>query len=260
MIFTLLFLWGTFFQCPSQSLANEKMVKIKGGNYSPFFDRSKDGKEKPTVVSPFYLDITPVTNDDYLKFVLTNKKWQRNNTKKIFADARYLNHWTGNLTFKKEDKNKAVRNVSWFAANSYCESLGKELPTILQWEFVAAADEKQPFASNTESYKNKILKWYARPSIDALPEVQKGKKNYWGVYDMHELQWEWTLNFNTALVTGESRADGSVDRQRFCGSGSLGAKDKLDYGAFMRFGFRSSLKGNYTVANLGFRCARKDKQ
>ena len=40
----------------------------------------------------------------------------------------------------------------------------------------------------------------------------------------------------------------------FCGSGSIGVSDATDYPAFMRYALRSSLKANYTVENVGFRC------
>ena len=39
-------------------------------------------------------------------------------------------------------------------------------------------------------------------------------------------------------------------------SGAAGARDFTDYPAFMRTAVRSSLKANYTVPNVGFRCAR----
>jgi formylglycine-generating enzyme required for sulfatase activity len=90
---------------------------------------------------------------------------------------------------------------------------------------------------------------------DALPPVRSTFRNVFGIWDMHGLVWEWVSDFNTALVTGESRADSGLDRQLFCGSGSSGASDFSDYAAFMRYAYRSSLRGNYTVANLGFRCA-----
>ena len=67
--------------------------------------------------------------------------------------------------------------------------------------------------------------------------------------------WEWTSDFNSAIVTGDARSDTGLERQLFCGAGSLGAKDPSNYPAFMRFGFRSSLKAGYAIHNLGFRCA-----
>ena len=43
----------------------------------------------------------------------------------------------------------------------------------------------------------------------------------------------------------------------FAGRGfGQGAKKVEDFPAFMRYGFRSSLKADYCVHNLGFRCAK----
>jgi sulfatase modifying factor 1 len=77
-----------------------------------------------------------------------------------------------------------------------------------------------------------------------------------GFFDLHGLVWEWTSDFNSAIVTGDARGDTGLDRQLFCGAGSAGAKDTGNFPAFMRYGFRSSLKAPYTVHNLGFRCAK----
>ena len=74
--------------------------------------------------------------------------------------------------------------------------------------------------------------------------------------DLHGLVWEWTSDFNSAIVTGDARGDTGLERNLFCGAGSLGAKDTGNFPAFMRFGMRSSLKASYTVHNLGFRCAK----
>lgn len=235
------------------------MVQVAAGIYTPFFERSKDGERSITTIDSFMLDETPVTNAQYLEFVKTHLDWRRSKVKGIFAEANYLNHWQTDMYFDDKIKNQAVRHVSWFAAMNYCEAQGKELPTVLQWEYVGSADQDSSFAIGTPEYREKILKWYSRPTSNNMPDVGQGTANFWGVKDMHGLQWEWTLDFNTSLVTGESREDSILDKNKFCGSGSLNAKDKLDYGAFMRFGFRSALKGNYTVANLGFRCAKAIK-
>ena len=58
------------------------------------------------------------------------------------------------------------------------------------------------------------------------------------------------------MITGDARDDLGLDRQLFCGSGAEGTKDRRNFPAFMRYGFRSSLKASYTVHNLGFRCVK----
>jgi formylglycine-generating enzyme required for sulfatase activity len=86
--------------------------------------------------------------------------------------------------------------------------------------------------------------------------VGSGQPNYFGVRDLLSLVWEWVDDFNTALVTGESRADTGLERTLFCGAGAAGARDLENYPAFMRAGMRSSLRASYVVPNLGFRCAQ----
>jgi sulfatase modifying factor 1 len=73
---------------------------------------------------------------------------------------------------------------------------------------------------------------------------------------MHGLIWEWVDDFNSSFVTGESREDSSFNKDMFCGAGSLSSTDKENYAAYMRFAFRSSLKGKNAVWNLGFRCVK----
>ncbi|MEO6243867.1 MAG: SUMF1/EgtB/PvdO family nonheme iron enzyme, partial [Opitutaceae bacterium] len=101
-----------------------------------------------------------------------------------------------------------------------------------------------------------VLAWFTRPTPHPLPDAGLGRPNFFGARDLLDLVWEWVDDFNTSMVTGESRADTGLERDLFCGAGAAGARDPSDYAAFMRAGFRSSLRANYNVPNLGFRCAR----
>ncbi|MBL0339868.1 MAG: formylglycine-generating enzyme family protein [Bacteroidetes bacterium] len=227
------------------------MVFIKGGIYAPIYGNDSI----PVKVNDFYIDIMPVTNNLYQKFVKDNVKWRKSKVKKIFADGNYMGNWKNDTTPDvSQNMNSPVTNVSWFAANEYCRCQGKRLPTVDEWEYVAMANKNLPDARKLKTYNEYILSWYEAPKSYANT-VGSTFKNYWGVYDMHGLVWEWTYDFNSVLISGESRKDSSNDRNLFCGSGSLGATDLMNYAAFMRYAFRGSLKANYAVRNLGFRCA-----
>src|SRR3989338_10855279 len=78
------------------------MVKIEGGTLYPFYPPSPKEKEIP--VKSFNLDKKPVTNSDFLDFVLKNPAWRRDRIKKIFADDRYLSHWNSPSSLGKNAK------------------------------------------------------------------------------------------------------------------------------------------------------------
>lgn len=240
------------------STAQAKELTIEPGVYRPLYL----SKNSPLIkVDRFKIDEVPVTNIQFYKFLKQNPKYQKQSIAPIFADKGYLKHWlkaSRGYTPSIADFDKPVVNVSWYAANQYCRSQNKRLPTVEQWEYVAQASETNKNGSLEPGYNQRILDWYSKSAGNThqLTKVGQSPANYWGVKDMHGLIWEWTENFNNSLVTGESRSDSNLNQQMFCGSAAVGAVDPSDYAAFMRYGFRSSLEAKYTVSSLGFRCAR----
>lgn len=236
------------------------MIFVPGGGYRPLYssDRSNNKKKSQSnrliSVGPFYLDKFPVRLKDYISFLEKNTQWRKSQVKRMKADGTYLSRWKDDVTPPIEYNFDApITEVSWFAARAYCNSLKKRLPNLDEWEYAASL-----FSSKSD-YKKKILDWYAEPSKGELPPVGSTFANQLGIYDLHGLIWEWVEDFNSSLVTGESRADASLERSMFCGSSGMGSSDFEDYASFMRFGFRSSLRGNFTLKNLGFRCAKSIK-
>jgi formylglycine-generating enzyme len=244
------------FPSPAATNATPAQVPVPAGIYRPQFRGPDDLKEVP--VAAFQLDLLPVTNSDYLDFVRANPRWRRSQVKRLFADENYLRHWAGDLdlgTNTAVNARQPVTWVSWFAAKAFARWRGGRLPTNAEWEFAASAGFTRLDGTNDLEYRRMVAAWYARPSPAVLPKVGAGRASFYGVHDLHGLVWEWTSDFNNALVTGDSRGDTGIDRQLFCGAGAQSATDRTDFQAFMRYGFRSSLKAAYTVHNLGFRCA-----
>ncbi len=248
-----------FSQAPAQEPFSiplpEKMVSVPAGVYVPLFRAEKD----PTnvLVQAFSLDVYPVSNGQFLEFVRANPKWRRSQVKRLFADDQYLKLWAGDLALGTNNgTNVPATHVSWFAAKAYCSWKGKRLPTTAEWEYAATASPTRIDGNNDPAFTRQIQRWYSVPSPQVLPVAGLGRANYIGAHDLHGLIWEWVADFNTAMVTGDARGDTGLDRQLFCGGGSEGAKDRDNFPAFMRYGFRSSLQASYTVHNLGFRCAK----
>lgn len=240
---------------PLNTWGQDGMANITAGEYRPLYL----SKDSPLVsVAPFKLDKQPVTNREFLRFVTENKKWQRDAVPTLFAEHGYLSHWqqsTSQNAPQADDLDKPVIYVSWYAAQAYCQAQKKRLPSVAEWEYVAQASFTQKDGSQENGYNQKILDWYATAAKQAPTEVGKDEANYWGVHNMHGLIWEWTEDFNSNLISGESRDDSSVNKELYCASGSAGAVNPNDYAAFMRYGFRSSLSAKFTLSSLGFRCA-----
>jgi len=246
----ILFFWATNANCQS------KMVSIKGGTYIPLYGRDS----LQVTIADFYMDVYPVTNQEFQQFLEDRPKWKRSKVKRLFADDSYLMSWSSDTELGvNQSLNSPITNISWFVANDYCECKGKRLPTVDEWEYTAMANQKLPDARKLKTYNEFILSWYEKPKT-FNNEIGSTFKNFWGVYDLHGLVWEWTLDFNSVLVSGESRKDVDNDSNLFCGSAAIGATDLMNYAAFMRYAIRGSVKAKYTMKNLGFRCVRDKNQ
>lgn len=242
----ILLFWANNANCQS------KMVSIKGGTYIPLYGRDS----LQVTISDFEMDVYPVTNQEFLKFINENPKWKRSRAKKLFVDGNYLSNWKSDTVLNDNQSLKApITSISWFVAKDYCECQGKRLPTIDEWEYVAMANETMPDARTLKTYNEYILSWYEKPKT-FNNEIGSTFVNYWKVYDLHGLVWEWTSDFNSVLVSGESRKDVDNDSNLFCGSAAIGATDLMNYAAFMRYAIRGSVKAKYTMKNLGFRCVQ----
>lgn len=231
------------------------MARVGPGSLRPIY--AADPGAEAVGVAAFELDRMPVTNGEFLAFVRAEPRWQRDRVAHVFADDGYLTHWSGPAELgPNAAADQPVTRVSWFAAKAYCAVQGKRLPTEAEWEFAAAAGDTSAEGSAEPGFRERILAWYSQPAGAALGAVGRGAPNYWGVFDLNALVWEWVLDFNGTLVSGDSRTGAAADRMQFCGAGALAAGDKQDYASFMRLAFRGSLEARYTTAALGFRCAR----
>ena len=245
----------------SQGFASD-YVALPGSNFASVLPAVSNGPKDaalppaPVVIHAFRLRDEPVTNAEFLAFVTAHPDWRRDRIARVFGEARYLSHWqAADVVGAKAKADQPVTNVSWFAAEAYCESEGARLPTWYEWEYAAAADESRADARGDPEWRNRILGWYATPSNEPLQTVG-GAANFYGVRDLHGLVWEWVEDAGSLLIASDSRDQNDPDKLAFCGAGALELKDRDNYAVLMRVALLSSLKAVDTTANLGFRCAK----
>jgi formylglycine-generating enzyme required for sulfatase activity len=225
---------------------NTDQILIPAGKFKPFF---KELKDQDIEIDSFYMDKYPVTNSDFNEFLLKNPQFQKSKIISLYVDQRYLQDWKSETLSKDEVTaigSKPVTYVSWFAAKKYCKAIGKRLPTISEWEY--ASDSTKP------EILKELLDWYAKTGDQALDKIGLKKPNKFGVYDMHGLIWEWVEDFSSVMISSDSRSKGDRTDGFFCGGGSVSSLDSKAYATFMRYGFRSGLRGDYCMRSLGFRC------
>jgi formylglycine-generating enzyme required for sulfatase activity len=165
----------------------KEMLLVDGG---PFLA----GRDRVEARLPaFYMDATPVTNEDYAKFV---------------ADTghRTPSHWIAGQP-KESLFAHPVVNVSFHDATSYATWARKRLPTALEWEKAARGEHGY------------LYPWGDRPSVAKCNVRESGLRattavgtyrsgiSPFGIHDMTGNVWEWC---NTGTGVGRYVLKGSA--------------------------------------------------
>lgn len=240
---------------PTFAQANEKCIaSIPTGAVTPLFGLPKDTTS--IVVKEFRIDCDAVSTKEFAAFLDKHKDWRPDAVISLFADERYLTDFKTRLKDPKQ-RDLPLVYVSWFAADAYCQAQNGRLPTTFEWERVAAANATNPSAPDDENMTRLVLDWYAKPTTMDLNAYKNAWtfKNFFGVRGMHGVVWEWTSDFSGFRMTQDNRQQGDQQNELFCGAAANTATNRTNYAAFMRYAMRSSLEGQYSLPNVGFRCA-----
>jgi len=197
----------------------EGMVIVPGGA----FLSGEKGEE--VELDAFYIDVFPVTNAEYKKFIEA-------------TGYRAPKFWTeGRL----KEPNDPVVGVSWYDADKFATWAGKELPTSAQWEKAARGFEGRIYPWGNE-FDESFANFGHVDGEDMTCPVDRHDENR-SVFGARELAgnvWEWTrdwdkIEIDMKVIRGGSWADPAAflrcDRHLYANP-----KDKYD--------------------NIGFRCVR----
>jgi iron(II)-dependent oxidoreductase len=162
-------------------------------------------------LAPFYIDITPVTNRDYLRFVeaggydqprwWSEAGWAHREKAQLSAPQFWRREcegvWTRLRFGWREDLalNEPVCHVSWFEAEAYARWAGKRLPTEAEWEKAASIEPggaKRRFPWGDEAPTSELANLGQRHFRPAAAGAYPLGASPWGCEQMIGDVWEWT--------------------------------------------------------------------
>jgi formylglycine-generating enzyme required for sulfatase activity len=139
-----------------------------------------------TISKPFYMGITPVTQEQYEAMMGVNPSY-------FHAKPGWLSRLFGAVE-DSAARQRPVEQVSWSNAMDFCKKLSARinktvsLPTEAQWEYACRAGTTGPYAG---SGNLDDMAWYLSNSGGTPHPVGQKKPNAWGLHDMHGNVWEW---------------------------------------------------------------------
>ncbi len=202
---------------PQEREYGYKLDETRGSSAARDYQWFNNETRHKVSLKTFYIDKTPVTQQQYQAFVEATSKPPPFVSAKLWASyglvhpyhsvKRFL--WKENHPPQNRTKHPVVL-VSHADAQAYCQSLGKHLPTEAQWEKAARGDKGLYFPWGNR-FEPKRLNSQDNGPYDTLPvgQFSDGASPY-KVLDMAGQVFEWTAtacNNSTYIVKGGSWDD-----------------------------------------------------
>jgi PKD repeat protein len=135
------------------------------------------GQSERVFLSEYFMDIYPVTNQDFYEFVRATK-------------AKPPSAWVRG-SFPAELALHPVTGVTYEDATAYCQWLGKRLPTAQEWEKAARGVDGRFYPWGNSFEPNRCNGGRKTTTTSAVTDFPSSISPY-GIYDMVGNVWEWT--------------------------------------------------------------------
>ena len=150
--------------------------------------------ERDVSLGPYAIDLTPVTNGEYAKFLSQTGYTPRDK-------QNFLKHWPNGQVPSGIEDHPAVY-VDLEDARAYARWAGKRLPTEKEWQYAAQGADGRTYPWGNQSERDRCNDG-AEGRTTAVTAYPQGRSPF-GCYDMCGNTWEWT------------ESERSDDRTRFC--------------------------------------------
>lgn len=170
------------------------MVVIKGG---VFFRGSSDGNRDETprhqiTLSSFAIDIHPVTNEQFVRFLEAMGGEKDTNHHDIIRmrDSR-IKRTGGKLSIESGYAKHPVVGVTWYGSIAYARWVGKRLPTEAEWEVAARGSRENSLFPTGEDIEKTQANFFSSDTTSVMSYAPNG----YGLYDMAGNVYEWCYDW-----------------------------------------------------------------
>lgn len=166
------------------------MVVIEGGNfYRGSMDGNRDEMPRHLInLSSFALDVHPVTNEQFVRFLEVMGGEKDNNHQDIIRmrDSR-IKRSGGKLSIESGYSKHPVVGVTWYGAIAYAKWVGKRLPTEAEWEVAARGGVEGLLYPTGDDIEKTQANFFSSDTIAVMSYAPNG----FGLYDMPGNVYEW---------------------------------------------------------------------
>ncbi len=187
--------------------------------------------QKKLYLDAFFIDQYEVTNEQYIKF-----------------DRDY--------PFPLGNHNNPAVNISWFKAKAYCESLGKRLPTEMEWEKAARGPEGRKFPWGNEFDPQKANTGFSKLSSSSPVGTFPEDVSYYNVYDMAGNVSEWTSSWYQRYADSKYKSSNFGKIYKVTRGGSFQDMGHYELEIFSTTTFRYFNRPEEWAGDTGFRCVK----
>jgi formylglycine-generating enzyme required for sulfatase activity len=166
------------------------MIVITGGTFNRgSMDGNRDEMPKHHIsLSSFAIDIHPVTNEQFVRFLEVMGGEKDSNHQDIIRmrDSR-IKRMGGKLSIESGYSKHPVVGVTWYGAIAYAKWVGKRLPTEAEWEVAARGGYENLLYPTGDDIEKTQANFFSSDTTAAMSYAPNG----YGLYDIAGNVYEW---------------------------------------------------------------------